>query len=94
MCFLQALEPCRELGDSPGYFKHDHNAHHDLALTELLHLLSQSLFLFCFSTFTQSTLSSVVVASDTLVNQSLSSCRWVKSRSEINGGRRRGRTEP
>ena len=35
MCFPQALEPYRELGDSPGYLKHDHNAHHDLALTEI-----------------------------------------------------------
>ena len=35
MCFIQALEPCRELGDSPGYFKHDHNTCYDFALTEL-----------------------------------------------------------
>ena len=35
MCFTQALEPYRELGDSPGYFKHDHNTCYDFALTEL-----------------------------------------------------------
>ena len=29
------LEPYRELGDSPEYFKHDHNTWYDLALTEL-----------------------------------------------------------